>query len=132
VLVQEQTPRKWASTVSQHRPVDYRSFIAIIAQYSHQFRFISVLIDDRQDLQQDWEAAGGIFILHTDTVSSLRQLREKGIIKPQSDTKVETPKDEEPDTVTTTTTGEDDETSKVSGKETQGMQLDAKVETPKD
>jgi hypothetical protein len=40
----------------------------------------SVLIDDRQKFQEDWEAAGGIFILHTDTVSTLRKLREKGIL----------------------------------------------------
>jgi hypothetical protein len=50
--------------------------------------------------------------------------------------KVENPKDKEPDVVTTTaTTGVDDETSKVSGKETleiPKMQSDTKVETPKE
>jgi O-acetyl-ADP-ribose deacetylase (regulator of RNase III) len=69
------------------------------------FCLFSVLIDDRQDLQQDWEAAGGIFILHTDTTSSLRQLREKGIIKPLPEAKqLENQKAEEPNPATTTTT----------------------------
>jgi hypothetical protein len=105
--------------------------------------FSRVLIDDRKDLQDDWEAAGGIFILHTDTVSSLQQLREQGIIKPQLDANVhvETPKDKEADvaatttTTTTTTTGADDETSKFTSKETQGIvkpQSDTKVEMPKE
>jgi hypothetical protein len=95
--------------------------------------YFSVLIDDRKDLQDDWEAAGGIFILHTDTVSSLQQLREKGIIKPhldlelEVDAKVETPNDKELD-VATTTTEADDETSKVASKDTQGM--DTKAKTP--
>ena len=41
----------------------------------------SVLIDDREKLRQDWEAAGGIFIWHTSTQSTLEQLRKKGILK---------------------------------------------------
>lgn len=73
--------------------------------------------------------------MHTDTVSSLQQLREKGILKPQSEAKGEAPNCKEPEVSTTTMTGVDDETSKVSGKETQGIlkpQADAKIETPKD
>jgi hypothetical protein len=92
--------------------------------------FLSVLIDDRKDLQDDWEAAGGIFILHTDTVSSLQQLREKGILKPhvELDAKVEKSNDKEADALATTT-GEADEgeTSKVASKETQVIDTNAKI-----
>jgi hypothetical protein len=66
----------------------------------------------------------------------LQQLREKGILKPQSETKVEPPSCEEPDVAATTMTAGDDEASKVSSKETQGIlkppQSDAKIETAKD
>jgi len=37
-----------------------------------------VLIDDRLKLQESWEAAGGIFILHLNTEGSLEKLRELG------------------------------------------------------
>lgn len=39
-----------------------------------------VLIDDRADLGVRWTAGGGIFIHHTDTVSTLRKMVEKGIL----------------------------------------------------
>lgn len=39
-----------------------------------------VLIDDRADLGVKWTAKGGIFIHHTDTVSTLRKMVEKGIL----------------------------------------------------
>lgn len=35
----------------------------------------SVLIDDRGDLREAWEARGGIFIHHTSALESIRQLR---------------------------------------------------------
>ena len=34
-----------------------------------------VLIDDRGDLREAWEARGGIFIHHTSALESIRQLR---------------------------------------------------------
>ncbi|KAG7359736.1 hypothetical protein IV203_034834 [Nitzschia inconspicua] len=40
----------------------------------------SVLIDDRIDLKDSWEAAGGIFIHHIDTETTLHKLREHGIL----------------------------------------------------
>lgn len=36
----------------------------------------SVLIDDREKARSEWERVGGVFILHTSTESSLRQLNE--------------------------------------------------------
>jgi hypothetical protein len=39
---------------------------------------IPVLIDDRLKLQEPWNAAGGIFILHLNTDDSLEKLRELG------------------------------------------------------
>lgn len=35
----------------------------------------SVLIDDRLSLQADWQRAGGVFIHHTSTASSLQELK---------------------------------------------------------
>jgi len=40
----------------------------------------AVLIDDRKDLGDPWRKKGGIFILHTDTASTLEKLRDCGII----------------------------------------------------
>jgi hypothetical protein len=40
----------------------------------------SILIDDRLALKADWEKQGGIFIHHVKTESTLRQLRDKGIL----------------------------------------------------
>lgn len=40
----------------------------------------SVLIDDRQSLARDWEMRGGIFVHHTSTERTLKQLRELGIL----------------------------------------------------
>jgi hypothetical protein len=40
----------------------------------------SVLIDDRIDLKDSWESAGGIFIHHINTESTLEKLREHGIL----------------------------------------------------
>ena len=39
----------------------------------------SILIDDRETLQADWERAGGVFVHHTDTPTTLRKLRGLGI-----------------------------------------------------
>jgi hypothetical protein len=41
---------------------------------------LSVLIDDRISLKDDWEKAGGIFIHHINTETTLRKLRDHGII----------------------------------------------------
>ena len=40
----------------------------------------SILIDDRIDLKENWEAAGGIFIHHINTETTIRQLHELGVI----------------------------------------------------
>jgi len=39
---------------------------------------IPVLIDDRLNLQEPWESAGGIFILHLNTEGSLKELQKLG------------------------------------------------------
>ena len=38
-----------------------------------------ILIDDRQKFQHDWEQAGGIFVHHVQTETTLIKLRELGI-----------------------------------------------------
>jgi hypothetical protein len=45
-----------------------------------------VLIDDRLDLRDNWEARGGIFIHHVNTEQTLRLLREKKILPPLAQT----------------------------------------------
>ena len=45
----------------------------------------SVLIDDRDKLRADWEKAGGIFIYHTNTASTVQQLRSLGIVPPSEE-----------------------------------------------
>ena len=39
-----------------------------------------VLIDDRGDLREAWEARGGIFIHHTEAKESIRQLRGQAVL----------------------------------------------------
>ena len=39
----------------------------------------SILIDDREKNIEQWEAAGGIGILHTDTASTIKKLKELGL-----------------------------------------------------
>lgn len=39
-----------------------------------------LLIDDTEKLMADWESKGGIFVLHTDTESTLARLRELEVI----------------------------------------------------
>jgi hypothetical protein len=39
----------------------------------------SILIDDRADNINQWEAAGGIGILHTDAASTIAKLKELGL-----------------------------------------------------
>jgi len=41
---------------------------------------VPLLIDDRLKLKEPWENTGGIFILHLDTDSTIKELEEKGII----------------------------------------------------
>ena len=43
-----------------------------------------VLIDDRLDLRDNWEARGGSFIHHVNTEQTLRLLREKNILPPMT------------------------------------------------
>jgi hypothetical protein len=50
----------------------------------------SVLIDDRIHLKAAWEAKGGIFIHHTDTESTLKELRERNILTTMPSTTKET------------------------------------------
>ena len=40
----------------------------------------SVLIDDREDLRQSWEDAGGVFLHHTDTENTIQKLKSHGIL----------------------------------------------------
>lgn len=40
----------------------------------------SVLIDDRESLREAWENAGGIFIHHIDTKTTIQKLKEYGIL----------------------------------------------------
>jgi hypothetical protein len=67
----------------------------------------SILIDDRLKLLKTWESAGGIFVHHTDTQSSLQRLKELGVIITSKDSRDSTPasrpvanylEDERPDT----------------------------------
>jgi hypothetical protein len=44
------------------------------------FEMCSVLIDDREKLKDDWEKAGGTFILHTSARSTLDALGRLGIL----------------------------------------------------
>jgi hypothetical protein len=43
----------------------------------------TILIDDRIALKESWEAKGGIFVHHTDAESTLRKLRELGVLGQQ-------------------------------------------------
>jgi len=49
-------------------------------KYKECNRHGSILIDDRIDLKDNWEAAGGIFIHHVNTESTIRKLCELGVI----------------------------------------------------
>jgi hypothetical protein len=40
----------------------------------------SVLIDDRLDLREAWEAAGGVFVHHTTTENTIRRLQQLGVL----------------------------------------------------
>lgn len=46
----------------------------------HESHNRAILIDDRLDLGKAWEAAGGVFVHHTSAESTLKQLREYGVI----------------------------------------------------
>lgn len=39
-----------------------------------------VLVDDREKLRESWEAAGGLFVLHTDAASSIAALAAAGVL----------------------------------------------------
>ena len=43
-----------------------------------------MLIDDREDLREPWEARGGIFVLHVNTEQTLRTLRQLKILPPST------------------------------------------------
>lgn len=49
-------------------------------KYKECSRYGSILIDDRIDLKNNWEAAGGIFIHHINTETTIRRLRDVGVI----------------------------------------------------
>jgi hypothetical protein len=69
-----------------------------------------------------------------DEPSKIASKETEGMHKPQLETNVEKPKQEEPDVVATMT-GKDEETSKVSAKETQGIpepQSGTKTESSKE
>jgi hypothetical protein len=40
----------------------------------------SVLVDDRAINKKAWERAGGHYVIHTDALSSIRQLKELGVL----------------------------------------------------
>jgi hypothetical protein len=54
------------------------SYITCLIKHKHYFcpsdRPGSILIDYRENLRQQWQEAGGIFILHKDTEETIRQL----------------------------------------------------------
>ena len=45
----------------------------------------AILIDDRIALKESWEAAGGIFVHHTSTDKTLKQLKALGVLKEDDD-----------------------------------------------
>lgn len=40
----------------------------------------SVLIDDRESLRENWEGAGGIFVHHVNADTTLKKLKDLGIV----------------------------------------------------
>jgi len=52
-------------------------------KYKECNRHGSILIDDRIDLKKNWEGAGGIFIHHINTETTIRKLRDIGVISDQ-------------------------------------------------
>lgn len=44
----------------------------------------SILIDDRQRIGSEWRQAGGTFVHHVNTKSTLEQLRQLGVVDPSS------------------------------------------------
>jgi hypothetical protein len=75
--------------------------------------FFSILIDDRIDLKADWESKGGIFIHHTSTETTLKQLRDKKILKLETTTTTTTTADSTKDSKHSA----DQESSKTTGNE---------------
>ena len=53
-------------------------YVLVSCIFLHHFRH-SFLIDDREALREKWERAGGIFIHHVDTETTLQRLREHGV-----------------------------------------------------
>ena len=43
--------------------------------------WINDMIDDHEELRDDWEGADGIFVWHTSTKSTLEHLRKTRILK---------------------------------------------------
>jgi hypothetical protein len=98
MLVEKQVLRKQTRAVSVLRGSDgsYNNTLAMVvlvriiapSYICHNlvlFGMSSVLIDDREKLKDDWEKAGGTFILHTSAKSTLDALRELGILLLQED-----------------------------------------------
>ena len=66
----------WASHLQWFGGTQHDSFSLFVFSYS----CISVLIDDRVSARDPWERAGGLFIHHVNTETTLIQLREQGIL----------------------------------------------------
>jgi hypothetical protein len=97
VLVEKQVLREPTGAVSAariRRQILHSSVIAvlilIIVSFTYTIALVlfhmgSVLIDDREKLKNDWEKAGGTFVLHTSARSTLNALSQLGILPLQAD-----------------------------------------------
>ncbi|CAB9527057.1 expressed unknown protein [Seminavis robusta] len=71
------------SNVNGARQLEQKTNIITCWSYNkhHESGANAVLIDDRIELQAKWEAAGGIFVHHTNTKSTLRKLKALGLLE---------------------------------------------------
>jgi len=72
----EPQKRRWARRYFPGVPV-ITTMAALKREHCHPG---DVLVDDRIQHRQLWEAEGGVFIVHTDAKSSIQALREAGYI----------------------------------------------------
>jgi hypothetical protein len=82
-----------------------------------------VLIDDRVSLREDWERAGGIFVHHTSTEGTLKELRSKGILTTAATCSINDASQQEEETVATEAPPKEGETvtSQASKEEEKGV-----------
>ena len=77
--VQKDTEKPWKTQgLSHEHPIFFHGFKPWLLYRGNKQKFSGpncVLIDDRGDLREAWEARGGIFIHHTSALESIRQLR---------------------------------------------------------